>query len=483
MKISQIFVINKSQAELDFVDIDSEQDKLLFIDPFLLSNNTDPWSLAASHTLQSFFQHVLDNIRTGRINQARQAFRHLHEPNETCLGMSNGLPRGRGVGTDNATELFNAIQNSDAVQSGLVEDIQDTNLFIENIGRDKISDMTTNIIRKHLVEYTISQADLWDIPLREATPTGFYWDEESLDWRNELSRGLVIKNRKILLVPKSAVSLFRDYSASTYHQHDALNFLQADHLRRNTPLVKSKTLKDRSEKRWVPKDSIAATELPLRKAVLVDFTRRNPAVFDAFKARMKAKSKPLENEEIDSSTNLEALTRMLVDELNAIPSGKENANAYHNLIKGIGELIFYPNLVSPTKETPIHGGRKRIDVVFRNAAKNGFFAELAAHHSSNYIPVECKNYAESRDLANPEFDQMLGRLAPARGIFGIITCRTAENPNLLRERSRDAYSDNNKIVIYFTDNDLITILNAIGRGEEHPEYPILQRKVDEIIVA
>ena len=116
MKISQIFVINKSQAELDFVDIDSEQDKLLFIDPFLLSNNTDPWSLAASHTLQSFFQHVLDNIRTGRINQARQAFRHLHEPNETCLGMSNGLPRGRGVGTDNATELFNAIQNSDAVQ-------------------------------------------------------------------------------------------------------------------------------------------------------------------------------------------------------------------------------------------------------------------------------------------------------------------------------------------------------------------------------
>lgn len=146
-------------------------------------------------------------------------------------------------------------------------------------------------------------------------------------------------------------------------------------------------------------------------------------------------------------------------------------------------MIFYPNLVSPTKETPIHGGRKRIDIVFRNAAKQGFFQELATHHSSNYVPVECKNYAEERDLANPEFDQMLGRLAPARGVFGIITCRTAVNPALLLERSRDAYRDDRKIVVYLTDTELIAILRAIQGGTEHPEYEILQRKVDEIIVA
>lgn len=483
MKITRTFGINKSQAELDFIDIDPRRDKLLFVDPFLIANNTDEWSLAAAHTIQSFFQYVLDNIRAGRMDVARQAFRHLHEPNDTCLGMSQGRPRGRGVGNDNADDLFNAIRDSEAVRSGLVEDIQDTNLFIDNIGRDKISDMTTNIIRKHLVDYTITQAGLWDYSLRPNTNSGFYWDESVLDWRSSLVPALVIADRRILLVPKSAVSHFDDYTASTYHQHDALDFLKADHLRRNTRLVKTKIRKDGSRRKYVTKKDLREEELPFRKDLLVDFTRRNPAVYDAFKARMRAKSKPLSNEEIDPATNLQTLTDFLIQELERIPSGIADADNYHNLIKGISELIFYPNLVSPTKETPIHGGRKRIDIVFRNAAKHGFFQELATHHSSNYVPVECKNYAEERDLANPEFDQMLGRLAPARGVFGIITCRTAVNPALLLERSRDAYRDDRKIVIYLTDAELIAILRAIQGGAEHPEYEILQRKVDEIIIA
>lgn len=483
MKISKIFGLSKSQAELDFVDTDPEKDKLLFIDPFLISNNTDEWSIKATHTIQSFFQFVLDNIRVGNENVARQAFRHLHEPNDTLLGMSVGRPRGRGVGSDNANDLFEAIKDSEAVKSGLVTDIQDTTLFIDNIGRDKISDMTTNIIRKHLTDYTVSQAEFWEFPLRSNTNSGFFWDEDSLDWKNELTNRLVIKNKPILLVPKSAVSFFTDYTAQNYHQHDALDFLKGDHLRRETYLVKTKTNKDGSVRKYVTKKDLKEKELPFNKDMLVSFSRRNPAVFEAFKARVKEISIPLQNEEIDNSINWNDLIDFLIEKLQSIPSGKETADEYHNFIKGITELVFYPNLVNPTKEAPINQGRKRIDILFRNAARDGFFEDISRHYSSNYVPIECKNYSEDHELSNPEFDQMTGRLAPSRGVFGIIICRTVKDQDLLLKRSQDAYKDDRKIVVYLTDEDLIKILKQKKEGSNHPEYALLQDKVDEIIIS
>ena len=60
MRISQHFNLNKSQAELDFVDIDPTGDLPLFLDPFFLSKKQDHWSIEATLTLRSFFQQVID---------------------------------------------------------------------------------------------------------------------------------------------------------------------------------------------------------------------------------------------------------------------------------------------------------------------------------------------------------------------------------------------------------------------------------------
>jgi hypothetical protein len=51
-KISQYFGLNKSQFELDFVDVATETDTKLFVDPFALSLRTDPWGRDA-HALGS----------------------------------------------------------------------------------------------------------------------------------------------------------------------------------------------------------------------------------------------------------------------------------------------------------------------------------------------------------------------------------------------------------------------------------------------
>ena len=109
MKISEHFELNKSQAELDFVDIDYTTDTPLFLDPFFLSKKTDNWSTQATLTLRSFFQTVIDLIRAGNENDAKELFDHLHEPNTTCLGLSRGNPQGKGVGAGDTDKIYDSL--------------------------------------------------------------------------------------------------------------------------------------------------------------------------------------------------------------------------------------------------------------------------------------------------------------------------------------------------------------------------------------
>ena len=74
MKISQRFNLNKSQAELDFIDIDTDADIPLFIDPFFLNLRNDNWSIEVSRTIRSFFQQVVNLIRSNQIANAKKLF-------------------------------------------------------------------------------------------------------------------------------------------------------------------------------------------------------------------------------------------------------------------------------------------------------------------------------------------------------------------------------------------------------------------------
>ena len=63
MRITEIFGLQKTQYELDFVDIDTEGDTPLFIDSYFLAMREDPWSIDASRTIRSFFSSRLRSYR------------------------------------------------------------------------------------------------------------------------------------------------------------------------------------------------------------------------------------------------------------------------------------------------------------------------------------------------------------------------------------------------------------------------------------
>ena len=476
MKISDRFQLNCTQYDLDFVNVNTSRDIPLFLNPHVLSQREDDWSYNASSTIRNFFQHLLNLLKSNDTDEAWELFSHLDEPNEVCLGMSKGEPRGRGAGESDAVKIFERILQSKAIQTGLVEDLEDSCIFVEGVGPDKLSDMTANIIRRSLIDYTIQQADFWQIPLQDNAPSGLCWNTADLVWEQFTTRNLIINERRILLVPKAVVTFSKAYTPEYYFNFFVLHFLQQKHLRLQTSLVKRSYKKGKVVREWVTKKDVRAHDVgTYSKEYLRKFTLENPEVYQEYK-KQEIREKAPANELL---TNELLFTRKqeLINELKSIPPGSDNANMYHNLVMKILEVVFYPKLLYPRKEVYLHEGRKRIDITYTNAQEPGFFTRLQM--PSMYIMVECKNY--THDPKNPELDQLIGRFSPHRSMVGLMLCRTLDDMDTMLKRCSDTYYDNNGLIIPLTDTDIISVLDQKMVTHDHPEEELLEERRRRIL--
>ncbi len=478
MKISRRFGLGVSQYELDFVDIDTDRDIPLFIDPFFIGIRNDSWSMEAARTLRNFFQTFVTLLRSGAKDQARAMFNHLHEPNETCLGLSRHAPRGNAIGEKDANKLFVSIAQSRAIATGIVEDLEDFRLFIPGIDKDKISDMATNVIRAQLIRYTQSQCKIWGIPLQPRIPTGFYWDAQARCWSNSYAEMLVVDQRRILLTPKAIVSYAKRYTSKQYHSKFVLEYLQSEHLSARSVLVQER--KDGTP--YVTKKNLTEKVAPHSKEFLAKFTQAHPDVFNDFKAWVRTSTRPIRNEEL-ATESASDVAAFLVSKLKAILPGNEQASLYHRTVVGILELVLYPDLVSPVIEKEIHEGRKRIDISFDNAAPSGFFHRVHTIYRTpaQFVFAECKNY--TKEVANPELDQLAGRFSMNRGKVGLLIFRSTNDMQTLINRCSDTYKDDRGVVLPICDSDLVTMLERMIEGEKTTYEDTLMSRFRSIALA
>ena len=450
-RFSEYFKLGVSQHELDFVDISNEEDTSVYVDPYAIEIKNDNWSQAASESIRVFFKEVLDSLRDGDLARAEGLMSHLTEPKETFLGVSRGEPKGRGVGRGQARQLITAMRGSKAFQSGLLSDLSEMALYVEGIDRDKISDLTTNIIRDLLVEYTQEQCELYGIDTDDYNGPAF-WNCQAQNWESRLVQLPYIQGAPVMLVPKYIVRKNLSLNSQEFYNKQITDFLVAENMKANSSLVQ--TIKG---KRVVYKTAVRE-ENPKSKSMIADMVRAHPDLLDLYKDIASKQGALLTIR--DGIPSILSVCSSLSAALLKIDPGRNDADRYHRLVMGVLTTLFYPKLIQPHLEWKINSGRKRIDIVFTNAADTGFFAQRRSDHkvNANSIIVECKNY--SKDIANQEIDQLLGRFDENRGRFGILTCRSIDDEKILRERCKDASSRSRGYIIVLTDDDLIYMLRA-----------------------
>lgn len=464
-KVSEYFGLGVTQPLLDFVDTHSARDLLLFVDPFAISLRNDTWSNLCLDHINSFFQQAIDLIHSGNEIAARAILSNLKEPKETGLGYGTKPRRGRGVSGGKAFDLYAALRKSRAAATGLLTDLGEFDLFIEGLGPDGLSDISTNIIKSPLIAYTQAECRLWGIPTRKvAVPR--VWDIVRRVWVTDYYDLPVLDGHPLILVPKFSVRREMTLTSQEYYNEYILDYLEREEIRRGTGLVT--VLKDGTKK--VTKKALKE-KYKFSKDFLARFTEATPEALEKYKnfyrnlpGGIGAVSDGDLLINFGEFFDERAFAAALVGQLAEILPGPDDATRYHRFMVGVLEFLFYPNLIYPELEREVHEGRKRIDILYTNAAATGTFsrAQSSPMLASQLIPVECKNY--SKDLKNPELDQIAGRFSRERGWLGLLCCRKLEDKVRLIAGCRDTAADGRGCILLFDDEDIIRMLELIAAG-------------------
>lgn len=324
-KFSEFFGKAVTQAELDFVDIDIYKDTPLYLDPYAIQIRNDDWSALCGDHIRSFFSELLDAMREDNQNRIEQLTWNLHEPNETFLGVSQGRPSGRGISQKKARSLVDAIKDSYAFQTGQISDVSEASLYVAGIGPDTISDLTTNVLRGPLAEYTTAQCDLQDIPTEEVNFLPPVWSPERANWEAKSLMLPIVNGKAVLLVPKFSVRRRLSLDSQEFYNHHLLTFHQQEHLNAGSSLVE--VLKN--GRRRVTKEKLKQ-EYPFSKDLIAEFAADNPDVIELYKS-LKGAEGTLNNKDIDQDINEPQIAKHLAAQLDSIQTGNKSANDYHNV--------------------------------------------------------------------------------------------------------------------------------------------------------
>jgi hypothetical protein len=159
MYFSDIFNVDqKVLDEYGYLNISLVNDLPLFIDPFLLFNSKKEEYINLHKEIIKYVIFLRDEALANRIDKGLiKRWFYFSEVKQNWLGFCLTGNTGSGLGQDFADSLysnFSTVLKNFGEETISKSHIEKLCLFKDGIGRDNISDFTTNLIKGFLLEYT-----------------------------------------------------------------------------------------------------------------------------------------------------------------------------------------------------------------------------------------------------------------------------------------------------------------------------------------
>lgn len=209
MQFSEYYKITIKNGD-DWFDPLMQSDTKLFIDPLLVTSSNHKHFKKVAAKITKFFDEGFrlaaksSPLPNDNLYHVLRSMMKFPEVQELCLGFSR-TTKGAGSGDGYGNEIVSAIYQTISMGLLNIHRFETLGLFNDGIGRDRISDITANIIKEDLIKYTIQIAKRHNIPTKEFFFKQAVFNYKAKRWASgvyNLPSNPFYENQAIILVPK-----------------------------------------------------------------------------------------------------------------------------------------------------------------------------------------------------------------------------------------------------------------------------------------
>lgn len=445
-RLNDYYGILLLQDKVDFAIPFIDEDIPLYVDPFLLWKSPSQMDNGIHSTIIDAFNNLgyLANKgnRTGAMSQLIVA----SECDAVGLGSSK-TRKGRRIGENIANEIVSLFENIPQLKTSGFTHIEEVQLLVDKIAKDRISDIACNFMSSFLIDYTQQNSIEAGIPMERVEKVVVY-DTKKHCFKEEDVQLPVNPNthEPIWLVPKRWLRFSNWISQDDYFS----NYYSEN-------VDKGAFFKDRIK--------------------VLMYNRFNYEMVKCYIEERERSFDDCHNDPLFMQIPVSSAKRKMVS-ISKLPTGKtDNADKkYEDYVVQLLASLLYPHLDFAQSQSRTESGTQIRDLVFYNNQSLPFFKDIHDTYGSNQIVFELKN-VDSLDRDN--VNQLNRYLNDNLGKFGVFVTRHQPN-KAIKKHLVDIWSGQRKCILVLDDKDLQIMVDIFENKQRQP-YEVIRKKYAEFM--
>lgn len=433
-----------TQEEVDFAIPFLDEDIPLCVDPFLLWKSPSQQDNSLHTAIVNSFNHLGYLFNKGKKNDAKNILIKISECNEVGLGSSK-TRIGKPIGITLAHKIILLYKEIPQISKSGFTHFEEIQLFVDQISKDRISDISCSFIKSFLIDYTIQQCVKHHIPMGK-TKIDVYNYKSNKFKKESVSLPLNPENKSpVILVPKRWL--------------------------RYIPWINY----DDCVSEYLAKKIITDQSRFSNRIELLDYNRRNYDAVQTYVAIKEKQQKDCKNDPLFKPIPILSTKRKLSTIL-ALPTGKDsNADKeYEDNVCQLMASLVYPNLDFADMQSRTDSGVLIRDLIFYNNKSYDFLDEIYAKYNCHQIVMELKN---TKTLEREHIFQLNRYLKDQFGSFGIIITRKPPSKPVFKN-TIDLWSGQRKCILILYDEDL-KLMCQVYKSKQRLPVEIIKKKYIE----